>query len=97
MHNIVYSMKLCRNIAIAILTAGSVCPFLVPLYAILDVMRDLDAELHKAEWPGGSPFPGFELAKWFLSIGNIWLMIVIAFWAFVAACKLWPIKKKEEK
>ena len=42
---------------------------------------------------------GFDLqmSYGFLNIGLLWLGIVMAFWAFVAACKLWPIKKKNEK
>jgi hypothetical protein len=66
------------------------------MYAVFDFLRYYESEVFKEEYPSGVPFSGVELGQWFLGIGSILLAIVVVFWGFVAANKLWPIKGKSK-
>lgn len=89
-----FVLRLIRNILIAVASAACVLPFIGLIGALLDFMKLQEHELVKADWPQGAPFSYVDLAEWFLMIAATTMTILVAFWAFVAANKLWPIRKK---
>jgi hypothetical protein len=94
-------LRLIRNLVIAIASAI----WLIPLWFYSDTwlrwMATLDGRLPEGSdtpvnflpWPGLSSVSHFAVCESALMDLVTMLGIVIIFWAFVAANRLWPIKK----
>jgi hypothetical protein len=87
-------LKLTRNILIGILSVGWVVP-------IRGGIKGLALWLYSSHQPnyhesGDSGF-NLQMSTGLLNIGLIWLALVIGFWAFVLANKLWPIRGKKSE
>lgn len=92
-------IKAIRNFIIAFASAACIYSLVSSVYAMLNFMKSQEAELNIYEnyFPKGPPFSNVKLSQGFLLIGGISLAIVVFFWAFVAANKLWPIKDRKNK
>jgi len=86
--------RVIKNLLIALISVGWVVPlqgFVNEFFAWLYNSRQID---YKDSIDCGF---NLELGFFFFQVTSIWLSIVLVFWAFVAANKLWPIKKEDEK
>jgi len=86
--------RLMRNILIALLSVG----WLVPFQASMHSLTTWLFHSHQSDYQN-SVDCGFNLdmSFFFFQTASIWFGIVVAFWAFVAANKLWPIKGTKNK
>ncbi|MCK4887895.1 MAG: hypothetical protein KAS96_10955 [Planctomycetes bacterium] len=84
-------LRLIRNIIIAILSIGWISPMKIGIDNFLLWMY----RSHQSDYLE-SVDSGFviQLSGYFFYIGLLWLGIVIAFWIFIIANKLWPPKKE---
>jgi len=86
-------MKVLRNIFIVLISTG----WLIPLYGGIDTFLSWLYHAHQPDYEKELDCGlGIELSSGFIGIGLLWLGIVVAFWAFVATNKLWPIKKTNQ-
>ena len=95
-------MRLSRNILIALISAVWVWPFWVSAEFLFRYMqwleeRFVDPSSIMDEYPFWISISPFTISSLYLRVAGIWLMVVIFFWAFVAANKLWPIKGKPKQ
>jgi len=86
--------KIIRNIVLAIFSMGWCLPlsegisgFFTWLYQALQPGR--------IEQGGKDFYIGLNLTAGLIKLGLLWLGLVLAFWSFVLANKIWPIKKKK--
>jgi len=84
-------LRLIRNLVIVILSIGWVEPLRIGIKAFLSWMYHSHQPGYLEEIDCGL---AIDISKGFISLGLVWLGIVIAFWIFVLANKLWPIKNK---
>lgn len=92
-------LRVIRNIFVAVVSVVWIYPFYMVATAVLDVMALQEADLAKTHFgfEKGGYFSAIELAQWILPVGAILLTVVVAFWAFVAANRIWPIERKQTK
>jgi hypothetical protein len=97
MPKLVVTLKMVRNALIALVTAVWVYPLYVFLIVVLDILELQENELVKSDYgfQNGWDFSASEFAQWVLPIVMVLLALVIVFWAFVAANKIWPIKRSK--
>ena len=83
-----------KNILIALGSIGWILPFQGSVAAFLHWFYHSQNPNYQLL---GGDF-NFHMSLFLFRLASVWLAIVIAFWAFVAANKLWPVKgKKNEK
>ena len=90
----VVTIRLIRNISITILSGG----WIVPTWKGVEQLCWWEWQMHQPNYHElGDSGVNLQIGGGLISIGLLWLALVIAFWAFVAANRLWPIKCKETK
>lgn len=84
-------LRLIRNVIIVILSIGWIIPLKIGIREFLQWMY----RSHQSDYLESIDC-GFyiQLSGGFINIGLLWLAIVLAFWFFVIANKLWPPKKE---
>jgi hypothetical protein len=89
-------LRLVRNLAISIFSACWVYPLYLYTGLVLDFLKIQEDEWATKElgFTTEVPFSMAELIRIFWNAGLLFLSMSIIFWAFVAANKLWPIKKQ---
>jgi len=92
---VIVGLKAVRNVLIALFSFGWVIPLrdgISTSFRYIHILHDFypedDLALRIKE---ASLYAG--MSRGLLKFGILWLAIVIGFWAFVAANKLWPIRK----
>ena len=91
------ALRVIRNLFVVVVSVVWIYPFYMVTTTVLDIMALQEADLAKAHFgfENGGYFSAIELAQWILPIGAFLLAVAIAFWAFVAANRIWPIKRKQ--
>ena len=92
---VIVVLKAVRNVLIALFSFGWVIPLrdgISLLFRYIHILSDMYPEDDLALMiKEASLYAGFSRGQ--LKFCVLWLAIVIGFWAFVAANKLWPIRK----
>ena len=93
------SLRLVRNVLIAVFSAAFVLPFYVSANLILSDLGQLDQKTDSIEELLTGTYLdslGFKMAEMFFDLAIILLTATTMFWAFVLANKLWPIKGRSK-
>lgn len=93
------SLRLVRNVLIAVFSAAFILPFYISANLILSYLGDLDQKTDSiAELLSGTFLDSvfFKMAEIFFDLAIILLAATTMFWAFVLANKFWPIKGRSK-
>jgi hypothetical protein len=90
-----FVLRLIRNCIIAGVSAVWILPLFASIHALLHFFWLLEADRGNGQYPL-PPFSMVVLSQWFLVIAEILLLVALFFWGFIAANKLWPIKRKQD-
>jgi hypothetical protein len=89
-------LKVTRNVILVLFSMG----WCFPIYeGIVNLFVWLYVALQpgRIEQGGKSFYIELRMISGDFQLGLYWLSVVCAFWAFVAACKIWSIKKKTKQ
>ena len=95
-NNMVILLKTIRNLFIAIFSSGWIIPLRFGIDSLFHYIHLLSN--HSQEdlaMKSKTMFVYNKMSSGLIGTGLLWFGIVIAFWVFVAANKLWPVKKTE--
>jgi hypothetical protein len=87
--------KVIRNGSIALVSAGWIVPLCGSASAVLDYLDAQNRVLISEVGHSDPFFPYIRMAGGFLGWGMFCLMGITAFWVFVVANRLWPVREAD--
>ena len=85
-------LKVTRNIILALFSMGWCFPIYIGIEEFFEWLY-VALQPGRIEQEGKIFYINLRIISGMFQIGLLWLGIVLVFWAFVATCKIWSIKK----